>query len=122
MSKHERPLWLSVTDGVATRRRSCVRSLVPHVTQATPARGIETLLWPSRSKYSGGAERWTCSSWSLDCLLQCECHRLLERQGTALLPRIVEGNVIAQRCAGRGYAPLVVGPIIWRPRRPNLNP
>src|SRR5437762_14273404 len=33
----------------------------------------------------------TCLSSSLDCLLQCELYRLLERQGAAFLPGSVEG-------------------------------
>src|SRR5439155_25135252 len=74
----------------------------------------------SRSKESPGAEGRTFSSSSLDCLLQCEVYRLLERQSTAFLPGAVEGSVISQSRACGGHPTDVAG--TFKQRRSDFLP
>ena len=51
------------------------------------------------------------SSRLLDCFLQCEFYRLLERQRKAFLPGAIEGSVISKGRAGLGQLPVMAGPI-----------
>src|SRR5258706_80576 len=57
---------------------------------------------------------------TLDSPCQCEVYRLVERQSTPFLPGAAEGSVISRRDTGRGHAPLIAGPFIWRHRRTGL--
>src|ERR1700676_2809272 len=59
-------------------------------------------------------------SSSLDCFLQCELYRVLNRQRPTFLPSVVEGSVISQGRAGRSSAPVMSGTFIWRQRRSDL--
>src|SRR5258706_12183502 len=58
---------------------------------------------------------------TLDSPCQCEVYRLVERQSTPFLPGAAEGSVISGRDTGRGHAPVIAGPFIWRHRRTGLR-